>query len=525
MKKMRSKVLLVTAGALCLANVGGFVQATQNSGGMPPAKITQGSHAPMALLEFCDVSWPEAASPGKDIPIRFSIVNNGAAPTKNILIRAESQDLDALVPKSTSTVNAQYFAPKQKETYTFNFRLTSNAKTKNYPIKLTATYVDATNGEIRESTQIVTVISRGGNGSEVSDAGSSSHSSLGGGSGMGGFSGGDMGDLGPSLPVTGSGGAPSGQPATGANTPKIVIDSYTMDPETAKAGEPFTLYFKIFNTNRKKQVRNIRVALSADAAEPVSLPSGSSSGDGAAAAAAAAAPSGGGDGGSAFIPVGSSNTFHIESIKPRHSAEKEITLTTAPDTAAKTYSITATFEYEDGNGNPYTSTEVIGIPVVQSSVLEPGDLKVDKEGFVGEEMPLSFEFFNTGKSVLANVMVKLRGNFDADTNTYFAGSVAPSSAETYDVNITPREKGEQKGEIVISYDDSTGKRQEFIKPFVVNVSDGVGNGDEEDENENKRPAWAIPLGLFSLLAIGGGVGFYVYKKRKQKESGDEDLMV
>ena len=163
--------------------------------------------------------------------------------------------------------------------------------------------------------------------------------------------------------------------------------------------------------------------------------------------------------------------------------------------------------------------------MVQSSVLEPGDLKVDKEGFVGEEMPLSFEFFNTGKSVLAHVMVKLRGNFDADTNTYFAGSVAPSSAETYDVNITPREKGEQKGEIVISYDDSTGKRQEFIKPFVVNVSDGVGNGDEEDENENKRPAWAIPLGLFSLAAIGGGVGFYVYKKRKQKESSDEDLMV
>lgn len=526
--KTRNKLVLLTAAAMCLSQGQGIVEAAQNMGSIPPPKVEQGSHVPISILDFTDVTWPAPSEPGKDIPVRFSIVNNGTGPAKNILIRAESQDLGALVPKSNSNVNAKFFAPKQKETYSFTFRLTSNAEAKNYPIKLSVSYVDGTNGEVHETTQMLTVSSRGGS---LSGGGSSAMPDLGdlggspsGGSSLGsGFPGGDMGDLGAPLPVTGTGGAPSGQAPTGANTPKVVIDSYTMDPVTAKAGEPFTLYFRIFNTNRKKQVKNIRVALSADAAEPVSLPSGSSGGEGAQAMAAAAA--GGSEGGSAFIPVGSSNTFHIESIKPRRSAEKEITLTTAPDTAAKTYSITATFEYEDGDGNPYTSTEVIGIPVVQSSVLEPGDLKVDKEGFVGEEMPLSFEFFNTGKSVLSNVMVKLRGNFDADTNTYFAGSVAPSSAETYDVNITPTEKGEQKGEIVISYDDATGKRQEFVKPFVVNVTDDMASAEDEDENENKRPAWAIPLGLLSLAAIGGGVAFYVVKKRKQKESDDEDLMV
>lgn len=526
--KTRNKLVLLTAAAMCLSQGQGIVEAAQNMGSIPPPKIEKGSHVPISILDFADVTWPAPSEPGKDIPIRFSVVNNGTGPAKNILIRAESQDLGALVPKSNSNVNAKFFAPKQKESYNFTFRLTSNAEAKNYPIKLSVSYVDGTNGEVHETAQMITVSSQGGpigsgNSSAIPDLGDLGSASSGGSSAGGGFSGGDMGDLGSPLPITGTGSAPTGQTPTGANTPKIVIDSYTMDPETAKAGEPFTLYFRVFNTNRKKQVKNIRVALSADAAEPVSLPSGSSGNEGASAMTAAA--TGGSEGGSAFIPVGSSNTFHIESIKPRRSAEKEITLTTAPDTAAKTYSITATFEYEDGDGNPYTSTEVIGIPVVQSSVLEPGDLKVDKEGFVGEEMPLSFEFFNTGKSVLSNVMVKLRGNFDADTNTYFAGSVAPSSAETYDVNITPTEKGEQKGEIVISYDDATGKRQEFVKPFVINVTDDMSGAEEDEDNENKRPAWAIPLGLASLAAITGGVAFYVVKKRKQKGSDDEDLMV
>lgn len=129
--------------------------------------------------------------------------------------------------------------------------------------------------------------------------------------------------------------------------------------------------------------------------------------------------------------------------------------------------------------------------MIQSAEIELGDLKVDKEGFVGGEMPLSLEFFNTGKSVLSNVMVKMRGNFDADTNTYFAGNVAPGSAQTYDVNITPRAKGEQKGEIVITYDDATGRKQELVKPFVVQV-EGDMPAPEDDGEETSRPAWAIP---------------------------------
>ena len=49
---------------------------------------------------------------------------------------------------------------------------------------------------------------------------------------------------------------------------------------------------------------------------------------------------------------------------------------------------------------------------------------------------------------------------------------------------------------------------------------------DEKEEENSRPAWAVPLGILLIAGIAGGIGFYVYKKRKKKDDGDdEDLMI
>lgn len=510
------------AGCLILTSVAPQVASAANGAdAIPPQKVESTSHAPISILDFTDISWPQDNGSGADIPIRFSIKNNGKGAAKNIRIQAESQDLNGLVPKSVTTVNAKYYAPDQKESYTFTFQMTPGAEKKNYPVKLSVAYVDVNTNEVHESKQMVTVRAAGA--PDPSQAGAPSGDLSGGGDFSGGSMGGSSGgDMGSPLPVTGSEGASSGgQTPSGNNTPKLVIDHYSYDPVDVKAGVPFTLYFRILNTNGKKAVQNLRISLSADAADAVDVPTSGGQGS---QGGAPAAPSGGG-GGSAFIPIGSSNTFFIDKIKPKKHAEKEITLTTAPDTAPRTYTITANFEYEDANGNPYTSSEVIGIPVIQSAEIELGDLKVDKEGFVGGEMPLSLEFFNTGKSVLSNVMVKMRGNFDADTNTYFAGNVAPGSAQTYDVNITPRAKGEQKGEIVITYDDSTGRKQELVKPFVVQVEGDMPASDEE-EMEAPRPAWAVPLGVALIAAIVGALAFYVYKKRKNSgDVDDEDLTI
>lgn len=47
-----------------------------------PAKVESSSHAPISILDFTDISWPQDNGTGVDIPIRFSIKNNGKGGAK-----------------------------------------------------------------------------------------------------------------------------------------------------------------------------------------------------------------------------------------------------------------------------------------------------------------------------------------------------------------------------------------------------------------------------------------------------------
>lgn len=494
------------------------------------------SQAPTSNLDFTDITFPDSMGLDSNLRIGFSIYNSSSVGAKNVVIKAISQDLQGLVPKSVSQVNSKYFAPEQKESYLFDFKITNNAQNKNYPIVLYLAYIDESTGKMQESMQTVTVkVENGGQqitgnigdmiplpggndgNPEASDSSINIPSSPA--PSMGDLSGSIPSGGGGSLPITPSGGGGSST-SLGANTPKIMIESYETDPETVQSGVPFTLKLNLFNTNRDKSVRNIRVSLTADAAESVPVSTGNSENP-----MQSALSGGGGGGASAFTPVGSSNTFHVESIAPRKYASKELTLTTAPDSVAKTYSITANFEYEDKEGNPYTSSEIIGIPVVQKSEIQLGNFTIDTAGAaVGMPIPVSLEFINTGRSNLGNVMVKVRGNFTPDTSTYYAGTIQAGASETYNVNLTPEKSGEQTGEIIITYDDPTGKTQEVIQPFSVNVEEEAPVTEEEMSEDNGSNLPMI-IGLSGFFLVIAALAFFLWKKRKNKKNDEEDLKI
>ena len=117
------------------------------------------------------------------------------------------------------------------------------------------------------------------------------------------------------------------------STPKLIIDRYSFSPTMVEAGQNFEMYLSFYNTNSSRAVRNIKIFLTAEEET---------------------------DSGSVFTPVNSSNTFYIDSIAPKGRVEKTITMFTIPDAKAKTYTITANFEYEDSAANPYQAQEFIG---------------------------------------------------------------------------------------------------------------------------------------------------------------------
>lgn len=284
------------------------------------------------------------------------------------------------------------------------------------------------------------------------------------------------------------------------STPKLIIDKYSFSPLLISAGEQFQMNLSFFNTNSSKTVRNIKIYLTADEET---------------------------ESGSVFTPVNSSNTFYIDSIPPKGKVEKTITMYTVPDAKAKTYTLTANFEYEDSLANPYTAVELIGVPVVQQSKLDTGEVGFFPESYVGQSTPISVEFYNTGKVPLYNMMVKLEGDFQTENGQYYVGNFNSGSSDYFEGYVIPSEPGQVQGEVVFTFEDSTGQMIEERKPFSLNVMDMAPMPDFPMEPPMEEPGvggslsrFLIP-GLVVLAAIGGIV---FYRRRKAKKF-DEDLEI
>ena len=434
--------------------------------------ITKSQQEPSAL-EFKNIKFPTGILyRNSKATISFDLENTGRLVAKNLKVQANSQDQNGLASRTVSIIQLKELAPGEKKNFSYDFMVTPSAETKNYPVELKVEYTDDSKAEVQSTSQIVGVFVK--------------------------------------APTDKNDGKPVNE-----STPKLIIEDYYLEPQTIEAGKPFKLYLKFFNTNAKKAVKNIKIFLTSDTQESVGSGENGQSGSSMPTA-------------SVFTPVDSSNTFYIANIAPGARIEKEISFTTVPDTAAKTYTVVANFEYEDAKANKYTDTAQIGVPVVQQAKLEVGDVLPQGEFMVGSETPLSIDYYNTGKANLSNVMIKIKGEgLKFDTPSYYKGAFAPGSQDTFMVNVTPETPGQKKVELVWTFEDSMGVTQEIKKEYEFTVED-IPQMDENDMNDQDMKGGGGSKLIFKILggiavaaaAIGGA--FFIHKKKKKE---DEDLTI
>lgn len=414
----------------------------------------------VSYLKMENLTYPTGSiGQNKEVLVSFDLRNLGQIDAKNIIIKADSTDMNGLVPKSVSQIKIDSILPQTTETVTFIFITTKNGETKNYPIQINVDYEDEliTDGEKYNINQYIGIF------------------------------------------------AVAPDEDANQSTPKLIIDKYNFNPALVKAGENFTMNLSFYNTNSSKTVKNIKIFLTSD--ERTDADSNSA-------------------GGSVFTPVDSSNTFYIDSIPPKGRVEKRITMFTVPDAAAKTYTLTANFEYEDSAATPFTATELIGVPVIQISKLETGEVGYSPEAYIGQSTPISLEFFNTGKVTLYNMMVKIIGDFQTENGQLYIGNFTSGSSEYFEGYVIPSAPGELNGELVFSYEDSTGQEQEIRKDFSLNVVDmpiqpefpGGMPPMEEVPSSGGIMGILKSMLFWTILAIIAVItGIVVLKKKKKKK--------
>jgi len=421
-----------------------------------------------------DLKFPAATlGVNKTFDVSFKIRNQGQSVAKSIRASAKSDDPSGVVSRTVSDILVRDLAPGEEETVSYKFFTTKGGSTKNYPINIKIEYLDdfTDSKEPKTVEQIVGVFLN--NPENIGDG-----------------------------------------KDTKKSTPKLIIDRYEFTPKLPLAGNEFEMNLSFYNTNAKKAVKNIKIDLtSQDTTDNNSNTSGSS----------------------VFTPVDSSNTFYIGRIAPNGKVEKTIKMFVVPDATAKTYTITANFEYEDDENNEYKSSENIGVPVYQESKLDIDPINYQTNAFVGDNIPITANFYNTGKVTLYNFKVTLTSdNATINNGTYYIGNFNSGGQDIYEGSIMPNEPGEIKAQLKFTYEDSTGEVKEQTEDINITVDeappmdpelgpDGMPMPDGNmavDVPWYKNPLFYIPTALVLL----GAIGFVIFKKIKNKNK-EKDLKI
>lgn len=405
--------------------------------------------------------------------IQFELYNAGQTVAKNIVVHAEGLDAAAVVPKSTSMKNIASLAPGASVPLMFTFAATNQASTQNYAVQFSVEY--KTSGDKTNSFKQFAGVNIVNSVKDKKEAEANKKEE---------------------------------NKDEKTSKPKIIVSKYSCNPLIVMAGQEFDLNLTLMNTHKDKRVQNIKMFLTL--AEETSTETQKS--------------------GNIFTPVDSSNTFYFDAIAPKGTVDRQLRLYVVPNAQPKTYTLTVNFEYEDASGKEYTATELLGINVKQNSELNMDEIVLPTT--IEQYMPVtvSFNYYNTGKVSLNNVMIRLEGDVECTQKSTYVGNMDSGASDTYEVTFTPNTLGEVPISIIASYEDASGETIEQKRDFVLNVTEPMPTEGEldmgpEPTGVNIKMIAIIAGGVLVVLII---IVVVIGKLRKKKEDAlieadEEDL--
>ena len=307
--------------------------------------------------------------------------------------------------------------------------------------------------------------------------------------------------------------APSSDKDTTASVPKLIIESYKLSSDKIYAGETFDLEFTIKNTSDSTNLQNVQIHIK-DAGETATI-----------------------------VPAsGGSNTLYVSKIGKGQSSSQKVSLQTAPDAAAKAYTLNVDFSYESASTNAaHTANETIAVPILQKIRLKCDEPVVyDDVSYLDSSTSMSVRMYNMGRSSIYNCIIEVEGEGLQLEESYFGGTLSAGSTLAADISVIPSVAGDIQGTVVISYEDVYGEPGEERLPFTLHVEDpnagmetmegmdGTGAEGMEggmtdpgaDDSSKGFPWWGWLIGA-GALGGGGFFGFRKLKKRRTRSLEDD----
>ena len=184
-----------------------------------------------------------------------------------------------------------------------------------------------------------------------------------------------------------------------------------------------------------------------------------------------------------------------------------------------TYTLPITIQYEDEDGKLSVVSETVVIPVLREGELRVLSLEFPETVALGEQLPISLEIANTGRSVLRNVLVILEGDFTVENGTYFIPTLEPGTNEFFYATINPEIEGEITGNIIITYTDSADREHRIDNPLSFEVLPMASDISAMAPNVASSIWIAVVVGALALAIVAFVIVKRIQGKRKASGMG------
>lgn len=272
--------------------------------------------------------------------------------------------------------------------------------------------------------------------------------------------------------------------------PKLMIVSYTTDPETIYSGESFDLTLEFKNTSKNKSIKNAGIVLTL--AEEELMPD-----------------------------IGESDSAYIDYLGPEKTATRTFKLKALPTAINPTSTIVVDMNYETPKITQGTQTQGIVLEIKQEvNIFVEEPTIYGSDSGINEPIAVTIPIVNKGKSKVLNLQVDVEGEGISMVERFYGGDLLPAAKSSADFQIICDKAGEIEGNFIISYEDIDGIEGIQKVPFKLEIQDKDYSGSEVVQDEikpkkKKSKALAVTGGVGLLAAIGGGV-YYVLRKSRGK---------
>ncbi|MFT3888515.1 MAG: hypothetical protein QM713_10185 [Arachnia sp.] len=234
----------------------------------------------------------------------------------------------------------------------------------------------------------------------------------------------------------GGGENPGTQGPAGTSVPRVMVEEFSTDPGTVKAGEEFELYYMLRNHSSTTLVKNMKVTVeSSDAA---------------------------------FLPTAGTSSVFIPRIRPGNYATRTLTFRALPSLEAKPYMLTISLEYEDKDNNAYTSSETVAIEVTQELRASASTPQLMPESLmIGQEGSLTFNIQNQGKAKLFNAKASIPEGQAIRAPEVFVGTIEPGASGAVELLVSADAEVAGPVQILVSYEDDEGNEKSFTQEAQV----------------------------------------------------------